>query len=365
MWRDNTIIVEITGIMGAGYLPGFLKSLSLQLEGKYLRDTPDGFRPLVSYYHVDNSAALNADRRRRDRIDALIGKAPNLSPPEWQELRSGLAWADELLRKKVEEYRRAVDVVFRRGGFLQTYVLLKGRRWEEATINRRLRPKLPVFLTAGLSTITHTFAEDPDMQKVVMENPNTYCRSAEHAYSYQEEWLSQVKDLQGVIVIERSHRGKEAFAETVIARILPMLQHYNLKTIPRRHLFISYAAKDFEFVDKLEMELQARKLRIWIDKREIKVGDSLIEKISEGIESSAYAAVIISRNSVGSRWVQKELEILVNRNIEGGQRNILPLVIESGLTLPVFLQGIRYLDFAIRGFEDCMNELVARVDDFD
>src|SRR3989442_399517 len=115
MLRDDTLVVEMTGIMGAGYLPGFFTSLSQLLEEKYLRVTPEGLRPLVSYYHVDNTAALNTDRQRHARISTLIGKAPHLAPAEWDELRDGLAWADELMQKRVQKYRKPVDIVWRRG----------------------------------------------------------------------------------------------------------------------------------------------------------------------------------------------------------------------------------------------------------
>jgi hypothetical protein len=189
MLRDDTILVEMTGIMGAGYLPGFFTSLSQLLEGKYLRVSPEGLRPLVSYYHVDNTAALNTDRHRHAHIHALIGKAPHLAPAEWDVLRDGLAWADELMQKRIQKYRKPIDIVFRRGGLLQTYILLGGTRWEEATINRRWRPKLQVFLTADLPTIAHTFAGDQDVHKVLKENPDTYCRSPEHAHANQEKWL--------------------------------------------------------------------------------------------------------------------------------------------------------------------------------
>ena len=48
-------------------------------------------------------------------------------------------------------------------------------------------------------------------------------------------------------------------------------------------IFISYASEDKDFVDRLATDLKHQGIDIWIDKWEIKVGDSLISKISSGL----------------------------------------------------------------------------------
>jgi hypothetical protein len=47
--------------------------------------------------------------------------------------------------------------------------------------------------------------------------------------------------------------------------------------------FISYFSGDRPFVQKLEQDLRLRGLHIWRDEREIDIGDSMSEKIQEGL----------------------------------------------------------------------------------
>lgn len=51
-------------------------------------------------------------------------------------------------------------------------------------------------------------------------------------------------------------------------------------------VFICYSHHDHAFVARMETALRARSIDVWIDREEISVGDSLLEKITEGIETS-------------------------------------------------------------------------------
>lgn len=94
---------------------------------------------------------------------------------------------------------------------------------------------------------------------------------------------------------------------------------YKLKIIPdeiiaekRPTIFFSYSHADKKFVNKFIHDLEEREdISIWYDEAEINVGDSLIKKIYEGLYQSDYLGVILSRNSINSKWVQKELAIAI------------------------------------------------------
>lgn len=59
----------------------------------------------------------------------------------------------------------------------------------------------------------------------------------------------------------------------------------------------------------METALKHSGLKVWIDEAEINVGDSLVQKVSEGIYNTDYIGAVISRNSVSSTWVQEELSL--------------------------------------------------------
>ncbi|MCM3342725.1 toll/interleukin-1 receptor domain-containing protein [Paenibacillus sp. MER TA 81-3] len=108
-------------------------------------------------------------------------------------------------------------------------------------------------------------------------------------------------------------------------------------------LFLSHSSKDKFFVRKLAEELTQNGVKVWIDEAEIKIGDSLIEKITAGVKDADYLVIVLSHNSVESTWVQKELQMAISREMLG-TKVILPLLIEK-CEIPLFLQDKLYADF--------------------
>ncbi|HKG61691.1 MAG TPA: toll/interleukin-1 receptor domain-containing protein [Pyrinomonadaceae bacterium] len=357
------IIIEMTGIFGAGYLPGLFKPLKALLQENFLWIDADKSKGLIANYHVDNEAVRKRDVQRRERITHLIKQVPNLNPEEWNELIAALRWADELFQESLEAYPS--NVVFRRGGKLQNYILLRRTQWQEADMNR-LQPKLQVFLEASYSAIKQTFEQNQEVRRIIRESPELFCESPERAMELQEEWLQTVKDFPGLIHIKRQQPGKEEFAneefsKEIINTIIPLLNLFGLKTTLRRKVFISYSRKDEWFADKLDDALNRKNVGVWIDKREILVGDSIIKRIREGIATSHFICAVISSNSINSKWVQEELDMAMNQQIESGEVKVLPLVLESGLPMPSFLVGKLHIDFSKEDFDKCVEDLMRRL----
>lgn len=109
-------------------------------------------------------------------------------------------------------------------------------------------------------------------------------------------------------------------------------------------IFLSHSHSDKLFVRKLASDLKKFGVKVWIDEAEIKLGDSLIEKIREGIDKMEYLAVILSPDSVKSEWVKKEVDVAMNQEIEGRKVKVLPLIIKN-CRIPGFLKGKLYADF--------------------
>ena len=75
MFKSDTFIIEMTGIMGAGYLPGLFQPLTEILRTEYNRIYDEKkFRGIITRYHIDNSAASKENKEKRDRITELIIK---------------------------------------------------------------------------------------------------------------------------------------------------------------------------------------------------------------------------------------------------------------------------------------------------
>ena len=127
-------------------------------------------------------------------------------------------------------------------------------------------------------------------------------------------------------------------------------------------VFLSHSSEDKVFAKEIAWELKKKGIKVWLDEAEIKIGDSLIEKISEGIENFDYLAVVLSPASVNSRWVRKELEIAINEEISSGKAKTLPILYEE-CNIPPFLKGKLYADFSTNAdFNESLNRLIMRLE---
>jgi len=109
-------------------------------------------------------------------------------------------------------------------------------------------------------------------------------------------------------------------------------------------VFLSHNSKDKSWVRKLATRLTADGIVAWLDEAELNIGDSLIDKISAAIDEMKYVAAVISRNSIASAWVQKELSLAMSKEIRGRRVTVLPLLIER-CSLPATLRDKLYADF--------------------
>lgn len=109
-------------------------------------------------------------------------------------------------------------------------------------------------------------------------------------------------------------------------------------------VFLSHSHKDKAFVMRLAGDLRQKGHIVWVDEAEIDVGDSLVEKIRQGIDRVDYVAVVISKASVRSKWVSRELDIATIRELRGTKVVVLPVLLEN-VRLPGFLEGKLFADF--------------------
>lgn len=89
--------------------------------------------------------------------------------------------------------------------------------------------------------------------------------------------------------------------------------------------FISHASEDKDSVAlPLAAALNNSGVRVWLDRFELRVGDSLREKIDEGLAESRFGIVILSPNFLAKGWPMRELNGLVALE-ERGHKVILPV----------------------------------------
>lgn len=112
----------------------------------------------------------------------------------------------------------------------------------------------------------------------------------------------------------------------------------------RPQLFLSYSSADSAFVERLARDLKRLGVRIWWDREAIKVGDSITQRIQEGIAEAGWLAVVLSPASVSSAWVQQELSAALIKHLEQRDVFVLPLLYQD-CSIPLFLRDKHYADF--------------------
>lgn len=98
-----------------------------------------------------------------------------------------------------------------------------------------------------------------------------------------------------------------------------------MTSVPRWDAFISYASEDRdETAAPLAALLTRLGVRVWFDKTELRVGDSLRERIDTGLAESRFGIVILSPHFFRKHYPTRELNGLEEREINGA-KVILPV----------------------------------------
>lgn len=129
------------------------------------------------------------------------------------------------------------------------------------------------------------------------------------------------------------------------------------------HVFISYSHNDRAFVQKLAQDLRDNGgNKVWLDLWEIRIGDSIIGKIEEGINESDFLIVVLSEHSVMSNWVISELRSALTIQLNQQNVKVLPVLIDD-CQKPLFLNHIRHADFRPgSNYNEAFAELLNAID---
>lgn len=112
---------------------------------------------------------------------------------------------------------------------------------------------------------------------------------------------------------------------------------------PDLYLFLCYASEDRDFVDWLADRLDQQDVDIWYDRREIRAGDSIVERIGEGLVSASHFVVVLSQAASSKPWVRRELSSALMRQLDDASVKVIPVLRES-CDVPALLRDIRYAD---------------------
>jgi hypothetical protein len=125
-------------------------------------------------------------------------------------------------------------------------------------------------------------------------------------------------------------------------------------------IFISHSSRDKQFATWLSTDLKASGHTPWFDEWDICVGESIPEKISDGLSSADFIIVVLSNNSIKSKWVEREWHAKYWSEIEKNRTIVLPLLIED-CSIPELLKTKKYADFR-SNYNDGLEDVLFAVD---
>jgi len=97
-----------------------------------------------------------------------------------------------------------------------------------------------------------------------------------------------------------------------------------------------------------------------MDEKELKVGDSIMQQIADGILDCHFCIALLSKESTKSKWVKKELQLAMTSEVVSTKLKVLPLRVDN-CKVPTFLSDKLYLDLQGQEYEMCLSKLFCRV----
>lgn len=114
----------------------------------------------------------------------------------------------------------------------------------------------------------------------------------------------------------------------------------------KKQIFISHSSSDKPFVRELNKDLESNNFLTWLDEKDLNIGDVVTDRISYGIGNSDYFLIILSPNSIKSKWVKFEIDEAYNEYVQN-KKKILPILIGNlnNEEIPLILKKHLFGDF--------------------
>ena len=93
--------------------------------------------------------------------------------------------------------------------------------------------------------------------------------------------------------------------------------------------FICYSSQNFEFVKRLRSQLQKAGISIWFAPEDLKIGGKIRDEIDQAIMMYDKLMLILSKDSINSRWVEKEVDAAFEKEEKTGKLVLFPIRLDD------------------------------------
>ncbi len=95
--------------------------------------------------------------------------------------------------------------------------------------------------------------------------------------------------------------------------------------------FISYSSDDQEFAERLHADLQNKGVRCWFAPKDLRIGDKLRSSFDDAIRIHDKLMVLLSQHSIGSVWVEKEVETAFEKERKQNRVVLFPIRLDDSV----------------------------------
>jgi hypothetical protein len=123
-------------------------------------------------------------------------------------------------------------------------------------------------------------------------------------------------------------------------------------------IFLSHRKPDTDLAKRLADQLIVAGHQVWFDEWEINIGDSIVERINDGLDTMNYLVLCYSTSDMAP-WINREWMSTLARQLSGHPVKILPVLLSGG-NAPAILADIRYADLVKdwdKGVEDLLRAI--------
>jgi TIR domain len=105
------------------------------------------------------------------------------------------------------------------------------------------------------------------------------------------------------------------------------------------NVFVSHRSSDLALATQLATELVSAGNRVWLDEWELSLGDSIVERIDNGLSGATFVLLCCSSAGVHSPWMSREWMSTLSRQLNGKMVKLIPVLL-SGHDVPAILDDI-------------------------
>lgn len=127
-------------------------------------------------------------------------------------------------------------------------------------------------------------------------------------------------------------------------------------------VFLSHSSKDKTLVDAVFDKLHKAGVRAWYDRYEIQPGDSITDRINEGLNTSGLGLIFLSKNFLDKRsgWTMSEANFFFQQRMRDAQKTFIIVNVDLSIDeMPPLLQDYRFIDLTnVQAHQEIVDAIV-------